>query len=85
MNWLVKRLPEQSFLNTASWQYIVPQLYLMYPNDSMALNISIPSPPALVVTEGKLSSTVYADVIVDVMDDSHSIPVACIQVVSLCR
>jgi lipopolysaccharide-binding protein len=84
MNWLLKRLPEQSLLNTASWQYIVPQLYLMYPNDSMALNISLSSPPALVVTKDKLSSIVYADVIIDVMDGGHSIPVACIQVVSLC-
>lgn len=83
MNWLVKRLPEQSLLNTASWQYIVPQLYLMYPNDSMVLNISISAPPAVVVTEEKLSSTLFADVIVDVMDGDNTVPVACIQVVSL--
>ncbi|KAF3331323.1 BPI/LBP family protein [Carex littledalei] len=80
MNWLVNRVPVQSLLNTASWQYIVPQLYLMYPNDSMALNISLSSPPALIVTEEKLSSTLYTDVIVDVMDGNNIVPVACIHV-----
>ncbi|KAJ4793866.1 lipid-binding serum glycoprotein family protein [Rhynchospora pubera] len=80
MNLLVKRLPVQSILNTASWQYIVPQLYVMYPNDPMALNISISSPPAVTVIEEKLSGTLYADVIVDVMDGNNTVPVACIQV-----
>ncbi|KAL3733416.1 hypothetical protein ACJRO7_022870 [Eucalyptus globulus] len=41
MHWLVDKIPDQALLNTAGWKYIVPQLYKLYPNDDMDLNISV--------------------------------------------
>lgn len=81
LNWLVDKLPEQSLLNTASWRFFVPQLYNKYPNDDMTLNISISSPPSITITLDGVEAVVIADMVVDVVDGSDTVPVACISMV----
>lgn len=83
MRWIVDKIPEQSLLNTAGWRFIIPQLYRKYPNDDMKLNISLSSAPVIVISEHSIESTVYADLIIDVVDAGEIIPVACISLVSL--
>ncbi|XP_056173350.1 putative BPI/LBP family protein At1g04970 [Syzygium oleosum] len=81
MHWLVDKIPDQALLNTAGWKHIVPQLYKQYPNDDMDLNISVSAPPLTKVTNQGIGATIYADVIVDVLDAGEVIPVACVSLV----
>ncbi|XP_043688681.1 putative BPI/LBP family protein At1g04970 isoform X2 [Telopea speciosissima] len=81
MQWIVDKVPDQSLLNTASWKYIVPQLYKMYPNDDMNLNVSLSSPPVIRSSPDNIDSTIYSDVTIDVFGDNEIIPVACISLV----
>lgn len=84
MKWIVDTIPDQSLLNTAGWKFIVPQLYKKYPNDDMNLNISLSSPPVIRISEHHtIDVTVYADLVIDVLEAGESIPVACISLVSL--
>lgn len=81
MHWEVDKVPEQSFLNTAGWKYIVPQLYKKYPNDDMRLDISINSPPLITLASENIQATILLDMIIDVVDNGEVIPVACITMV----
>ncbi|URE35551.1 BPI LBP family protein [Musa troglodytarum] len=81
MHWIVEKIPDQSFLNTAKWKYLIPQLYKKYPNDDMLLNMSLTSPPGIWITAQKIGATISLDMTIDVLDGSKTIPVACISVV----
>ncbi|KAJ6401400.1 hypothetical protein OIU84_016755 [Salix udensis] len=81
MQWIVDKIPDQSLLNTAGWRFIVPQLYKKYPNDDMNMNLTLSSPPILKISEHNLDATVYADLIIDVLEADQVIPVACISLV----
>ncbi|XP_043691556.1 putative BPI/LBP family protein At1g04970 [Telopea speciosissima] len=81
MHWIVDKVPNQSLLNTASWKYIIPQLYKMYPNDDMILNVSFSSPPVIKISSDNIDSTVYSDMTIDVLNNNETIPVACISLV----
>ncbi|MBA0859188.1 hypothetical protein Goshw_004253 [Gossypium schwendimanii] len=72
MEWIVDKVPDQALLNTAGWRFIIPQLYKKYPNDDMNLNISLSSPPVIRISEHNIGATVYADVIIDVVEDARS-------------
>ncbi|KAJ3694638.1 hypothetical protein LUZ60_000015 [Juncus effusus] len=80
MNWYVDKIPKQSLLNTSSWKILIPELYTKYPNEEMMLNISISSSPVVTITGEKISSTLYADVLVDVLDQNQIVSVALVQV-----
>lgn len=82
MEWIVDKVPDQALLNTAGWRFIIPQLYKKYPNDDMNLNVSLSSPPLIRISEHNIGATVYADVIIDVVEAGQVIPVACISLVS---
>ncbi|XP_059661158.1 putative BPI/LBP family protein At1g04970 [Cornus florida] len=81
MQWIVDEVPEQSLLNTAGWRFIVPQLYKKYPNDDMNMNISLSSPPGIRISSHDIDTTVYADLIIDVLEAGDVIPVVCISLV----
>ncbi|KAJ4975597.1 hypothetical protein NE237_000703 [Protea cynaroides] len=81
MQWFVDKVPDQSLLNTASWKYIVPQLYQLYPNDDMNLNVSLSSPPVIKISPDNIDSTICSDMIINVLDDKEIVPVACISLV----
>lgn len=81
MWWKVDKIPHQHLLNTSEWKEVVPQLYEEFPNDGMALNISVTAPPFVHILNGQMEATVYADVTVDVLDNVQVIPVACISLV----
>lgn len=83
MQWIVDKVPDQNLLNTAEYRFIIPQLYKKYPNHDMNLNISLPSPPVVRISEQNIDATVYADLITDVLEADQVIPVACISLVSL--
>lgn len=83
MSWIVNKMPDQSLLNTAGWKYIVPQLYNQYPDDGVNLNISVASQPMLKIADDKVDTTIYSDMIIDVLDSGEVIQVACISLVSL--
>lgn len=78
---MVNKVPEQSLLNTASWKYLIPQLYRKYPNDDMILNMSLTSPPDVWITSKKVGANLLLDMTVNVLDGSSTIPVACISMV----
>ncbi|KAG8075776.1 hypothetical protein GUJ93_ZPchr0006g41869 [Zizania palustris] len=81
MHWVVDKVPDQSLLNTASWKFIIPRLYRSYPNDNMLLNISMTSSPVIRITSEKIGATTNADLIIDVVHATETIPVLCISVV----
>ncbi|KAL6136989.1 hypothetical protein ACLB2K_062284 [Fragaria x ananassa] len=81
MQWIVDKIPDQSFLNTAGYRFIIPQLYKKYPNHDMNLNISLSSPPIIKISEHDIGAIIYADLIIDVLDEDGVIPVACISLV----
>ncbi|KAG8642116.1 hypothetical protein MANES_12G056200v8 [Manihot esculenta] len=78
MQWVVDKIPDQYLLNTAGWRFIIPQLYKKYPNDDMNLNLSLSSPPVIKILENDIDATVYAELIIDVLEADQVIPVACI-------
>ncbi|KAJ7960842.1 Lipid binding protein BPI/LBP [Quillaja saponaria] len=78
MQWIVDELPNQTFLNTAKWKYIIPRLYKQYPNADMEFNISLTSPPIIQVVNQDIESTIYIDLILNVLEVGEVIPVACI-------
>lgn len=81
MHWVVDKVPDQSLLNTASWKFIIPRLYWSYPNDAMVLNISTASSPIMRIMSDKIDATINADMIVDVLHGTETVPVACISIV----
>ncbi|KAJ4848468.1 hypothetical protein Tsubulata_032227 [Turnera subulata] len=81
MQWIVDKIPDQSLLNTAGWRFIIPQLYKKYPNHDMNMNLSLSSPPVVKISERNIDATVYADLIIDVLEADKVIPVACISLV----
>lgn len=82
MQWIVDKVPDQSLLTTAGWRFIVPQLYKKYPNDDMTLNISLSSPPVVIISEKNIDATINVDLIIDVLEAGEVVPVACISLVS---
>lgn len=82
MNWVVNEVPEQFFLNTKTWRFLIPKLYKKYPNENMTLNISVTSSPSVMIGVGNIGANVNSDLIINVLDDSKTVPVACISVVS---
>ncbi|KAK7320556.1 hypothetical protein VNO77_30134 [Canavalia gladiata] len=78
MHWIVDQIPDQSLLNTAGWRFIVPQLYKKYPNHDMNLNISLSSPPVVEILNQKAGANIFADIIIDILEEDEVIPVACI-------
>ncbi|XP_052166744.1 putative BPI/LBP family protein At1g04970 [Oryza glaberrima] len=77
---MVDKIPDQLFLNTASWRFLIPRLYQKYPNDDMLLNISATSPPSVRINVGRIDAAVDLDVTVNVLDFDEIVPVACISV-----
>ncbi|KAK4386936.1 putative BPI/LBP family protein [Sesamum angolense] len=75
------KVPDQSLLNTAGWRFIIPQLYKMYPNHDMNLNLSVSSPPILNVEKQQIKAKIPLDVVIDVLYVEEVIPVACISTV----
>lgn len=82
MHWTVDKVPDQSLLNTAGWRFIIPQLYKMYPNDNMILNLSVSSPPTIKVETRQIKANIPLDVVIDVLDGGKVLPVVCISMVS---
>ncbi|CAM8949764.1 unnamed protein product [Rhodiola kirilowii] len=80
MKFIVNTIPDQSLFNTAGWRFIIPQLYKKFPNDDIAMNITLTSAPILKISQN-MDSTVNADLTMDVLDDGNVIPVACISLV----
>ncbi|KAJ3677612.1 hypothetical protein LUZ60_003336 [Juncus effusus] len=81
MNWIVDTVPEEFFLNTATWRFLIPQLYKKYPNADMALNISLTSSPVVKITVGKLGASINSDLVINVLDGTETVPVACVAIV----
>ncbi|XP_058788107.1 putative BPI/LBP family protein At1g04970 [Vicia villosa] len=80
MQLIIDELPDQAFLNTAEWRFIVPQLYKRYPNDDMQINVSASSPPFIQVGYQDIGATVSVDITINVLEGGEAIPVACISV-----
>ncbi|KAK9155456.1 hypothetical protein Sjap_002936 [Stephania japonica] len=81
MQWMVDKVPDQSLLNTASWKFLIPQLYRKFPNDDMKLNISFTSPPVIRILPDKIEATIYSDMTIDVLDANEIVSVACVSMV----
>lgn len=80
LNWLVEKVPDQAFLNTSKWKYLIPQLYQQYPNTEMKLNFTVSSCPTVAVTLDGMEGIATAHMIIEVINDSKIVQVACISV-----
>lgn len=85
MHWIIDEVPDQSLLNTTEWRFIVPQLYKMYPNDNIILNMSVSSPPIIEIRKQQIHATIPIDMVVDVLSADEVISVACISMVRLLK
>ena len=85
MHWTVDQIPDQHLLNTSAWKWVIPQLYRLYPDDDIVVNISALSPPFLRLRAKDISASVLVDMIIIVRYNGDIIPVACISLVSSCH
>ncbi|KAD3066576.1 hypothetical protein R6Q59_019190 [Mikania micrantha] len=81
MHWIVDKIPQQSLLNTSGWRFIVPELYKKFPNENMNLNLSLSDAPDVQISLQQIDAAVYADLVINVLHRSDTIPVACISLV----
>ncbi|KAK6229788.1 hypothetical protein SCA6_018739 [Theobroma cacao] len=81
MHWIVDKIPDQSLMNTAGWRFIIPRLYEQYPDDDMNLSMAVTSPPIIRITDHDIGTTIYADLVIEVLSSGEVVPVACISLV----
>lgn len=85
MNWIVEYASDRYLLNTSVWRFIVPQLYKLYPDDDIKLNISVSSLPTIKFGKQQIDATIPLDMVIDVSDAGEIIPVAGISMVRLVK
>ncbi|CAA3021715.1 BPI LBP family At1g04970 [Olea europaea subsp. europaea] len=85
MNWIVEYASDRYLLNTSVWRFIVPQLYKLYPDDDIKLNISVSSLPTIKFGKQQIDATIPFDMVIDVSDAGEIIPVAGISMVRLVK
>jgi lipopolysaccharide-binding protein len=82
LEWLVDELPQESWLNTHFWRWLIPQLYKKYPNMDMALNFACSEAPTVQLQTDGATVNAAAELTLLVKTDGQSLPVACISLVS---
>ena len=82
LEWLVDELPQESWLNTHFWRWLIPQLYKKYPNMDMALAFACSGPPTVQLQTDGVTANAAAELNLLVKTDGKSLPVACISLVS---
>lgn len=75
-------LPQESWLNTHFWRWLIPQLYKKYPNMDMALDFACSTPPTVQLQRDGATANAMAELILLVKTDEKPLPVACISLVS---
>ncbi|XP_024362697.1 putative BPI/LBP family protein At1g04970 [Physcomitrium patens] len=78
LEWLVDELPQESWLNTHFWRWLIPQLYKKYPNMDMALDFACSTPPTVQLQRDGATANAMAELILLVKTDEKPLPVACI-------
>jgi hypothetical protein len=79
LEWLVDELPQESWLNTHFWRWLIPQLYKKYPNKDMALDFACSEAPTVkLTTDGATVDAVAELTLLVKEDETNSLPVACI-------
>lgn len=78
LEWLVDELPQESWLNTHFWRWLIPQLYKKYPNMDMALNFACSEAPTVQLQTDGATVNAAAELTLLVKTDGQSLPVACI-------
>eukprot|EP00850_Spirogloea_muscicola_P023174 SM000334S12543 [mRNA] locus=s334:24154:27375:- [translate_table: standard] len=83
LDFLVTYLPDGSpfKMNTGSWMYVLPRLYLKYPNRPMALRLVATSAPAVNLTEDGARASAAVDMYINVYPNDtkdDSVTVACV-------
>ncbi|CAI9760396.1 unnamed protein product [Fraxinus pennsylvanica] len=81
MHWIIDNVSDQHILNTAGWRFIVPQLYKLYPDHDINLNISVSSLPTIKFGMQQIDATIPLDMVIDVSDAGEIIPVVGISMV----
>lgn len=82
LEWIVDELPQESWLNTHFWRWLIPQLYKKYPNTDMALGFASSAPPTVQLKTDGVTANAVADLTLSVKTEGKSLPVACISLVS---
>ena len=82
LEWLVDNLPQESWLNTHFWRWLIPQLYKKYPNMDMALNFACSAAPTVQLQKDGATVNAVAELTLLVKTDEQPVPVACISLVS---
>uniref|UniRef100_A0A7I4EBQ8 Lipid-binding serum glycoprotein C-terminal domain-containing protein n=1 Tax=Physcomitrium patens TaxID=3218 RepID=A0A7I4EBQ8_PHYPA len=78
LEWIVDELPQESWLNTHFWRWLIPQLYKKYPNTDMALGFASSAPPTVQLKTDGVTANAVADLTLSVKTEGKSLPVACI-------
>lgn len=80
LNWLLEKLPDQTFLNTSKWKFLIPQLYQQYPNKEIRLHFEVSNPPNVTLTLDGVDVSAMAQMFVGVADNGSIVQVACISI-----
>eukprot|EP00250_Pteridium_aquilinum_P033291 c5411_g1_i1 orf=203-2092(-) len=81
LNWLVDKVPEQAFLNTSRWKFLIPQLYQQYPNQEIKLSFEVSAPPNITLTLDGVDMSAAAHMIIGVASNDSVVQVACVNII----
>ncbi|KAI5056835.1 hypothetical protein GOP47_0028653, partial [Adiantum capillus-veneris] len=82
LNWLLDKLPDQTFLNTSKWKYLIPQLYQQYPNKEITLQFKVSAAPNVTLTLDGVDVSASAEMLIGVSDNGSNVQVACISIIA---
>ena len=61
----------------------IPQLYEQYPDDDMNLSTIVTSPPIIRIADHDIDTSIYANLIIEVLNFDEVVQVACISLLCL--
>lgn len=80
LNWLIDKVPEQTFLNTSKWKFLIPELYQHYPNEEIKLSFEVSAPPDITLTLDGVDVSAAAHMNIGVVNNDTIVQVACISI-----
>ncbi|MCO5614975.1 hypothetical protein L7F22_069261 [Adiantum nelumboides] len=82
LNRLLDKVPDQTFLNTSKWKFLIPQLYQQYPDKEITLRFEVSAPPNVTLTLDGVDVSAGAEMVIGVTDEGSNVQVACISIIA---
>ncbi|CAH2053236.1 unnamed protein product [Thlaspi arvense] len=76
MHMVIDKSKNGSTLATSDWKLILPELYKLYPDVRMMLDMSVASPPDVSITENGIEAAIHLEISIDVQNSGAVLSVA---------